>query len=446
VNTRILSNYFFIWLLIFSLCGQVSLGTDHSQDAITQNRVVFAWLRCGNGCSGHGTCLAQSGAIKGHCACEAGYHGALCQNECPGGAATICSGHGICGSNGECTCAEGFWDTACDQQCPAGASSAGAAVACSGHGHCGDHGNCNCEAGYRGASCSQSCPGLSGTSVCTGHGSCNSAAKCACTAGFWGESCSAMCPLSDISYLGCYKDVEEGRSDLSYLVPGSANASYTLKSCRDACKFGGYSYFGRQGNGVCYCGESYGSNGLASGCECNVNSGVSIGTGKNCVYEIASTLLPCGGHGECNSHGDCECRLPFVGAKCDIQCPSNATGAVCSSKGTCNSEGGCQCNPGYWGDMCEHGCPAGTGTALQWCSGRGVCRSSGTCDCSAGFKGTACELTCPRAGSNAVCAGHGACTSAGGCSCEKGYYGTACTSECPGGALYSMSFLTLDRT
>ena len=45
---------------------------------------------------------------EGKCSCYNGYHGAACENECPGGGDNPCYGKGSCDkTTGMCTCIEG---------------------------------------------------------------------------------------------------------------------------------------------------------------------------------------------------------------------------------------------------------------------------------------------------------------------------------------------------
>ena len=103
----------------------------------------------------------------------------------------------------------------------------------------------------------------------------------------------------------------------------------TLTECRDACHSAGYGFFGRENLASCHCGNAFNTSDTAlvaaAECNCNAKGGASIGEGKYCVYEIGNTSETCSDHGLCNDHGDCDCTLPYVGAKCDILCPGAET-------------------------------------------------------------------------------------------------------------------------
>jgi len=56
------------------------------------------------------------------CVCNPGYYSANCGLQCPGGAATPCSGNGVCddgaSGTGACSCTDGqFWGAACENAC-----------------------------------------------------------------------------------------------------------------------------------------------------------------------------------------------------------------------------------------------------------------------------------------------------------------------------------------
>jgi len=55
----------------------------------------------------------------------------------------------------------------------------------------------------------------------------------------------------------------------------------TIDECAEKC--GNYGFFGRQWTGYCFCGNSFGSYGEATGCDCSPDAS-DIGAWKNCVY------------------------------------------------------------------------------------------------------------------------------------------------------------------
>jgi hypothetical protein len=84
--------------------------------------------------------------------------------------------------------------------------------------------------------------------------------------------------ISSDQYMGCYKD--EPSRDLPYVISGSG---FSTDTCHSKCKSHGYQFFGRQYDGQCFCGNSYGKYGQSSGCDCD---GDNVGAWKNCVYKI----------------------------------------------------------------------------------------------------------------------------------------------------------------
>jgi len=83
-------------------------------------------------------------------------------------------------------------------------------------------------------------------------------------------------PSSNFEYVGCFHDMTEDR-DLPWL-----KSRYSLNDCALAC--GGFSYFGRQFNGECWCGDSFGKHGQAADEECACDGGDDIGLDRNCIY------------------------------------------------------------------------------------------------------------------------------------------------------------------
>jgi hypothetical protein len=82
---------------------------------------------------------------------------------------------------------------------------------------------------------------------------------------------------ADFTYVGCYTDYTNEVRDL----PVGKGDSLSLAECAAACN--GHLYFGRQHTQQCFCGNSYGSQGTAEGCQCEASN---IGGGKNCVYQF----------------------------------------------------------------------------------------------------------------------------------------------------------------
>lgn len=89
--------------------------------------------------------------------------------------------------------------------------------------------------------------------------------------------CYYRCNGSYSSYedLGCYKD--ESSRDLPHQL---ASHGLSIDKCREKCTDAGYKYSGRQYDGQCFCGDSYGKYGKTTGCDCN---GSNVGAWKQCI-------------------------------------------------------------------------------------------------------------------------------------------------------------------
>lgn len=88
---------------------------------------------------------------------------------------------------------------------------------------------------------------------------------------FW----TANAPFTPV---GCYKDMTN--RDLPTEVMGGLSA----QECANACSARGFNYMGRQAKNQCWCGNSYGKHGPASGCACGSNK--EPGKGYNCVFQL----------------------------------------------------------------------------------------------------------------------------------------------------------------
>ena len=374
--------------------------------------------RCDDGRSGSGACVCHTDALHGYfagadCAqCAPAYYGAGCARACPGGAASPCSGHGVCsdGAAGDGVCAcdasrhRGFW---------------------TGH-------DCSrCRAGFYGLDCAGACPEADGA-VCGSHGVCvdglTGSGTCACALSFTGIACNLSCPTSAAG-------VPCGGQGRCVAAPSEARA-------------------------VCACDVQW------AGVACSACAPGFSGPG--CSVQCPD----CGSHGVCvEATGLCECAVGWGGGLCDRLCPGGAV--VCHGHGICGADGrcicaqspaagywagaGCQtCSTGYSGPTCRDQCPRGP-LGLP-CSGSGLC-AGGQCVCHAGACGPACAETdcaadacpapglygvacagrCPVAGA-AVCGGHGFCDAgrrgSGTCLCVESWSGPFCNVSCPG-ALYA---------
>eukprot|EP00759_Apiculatamorpha_spiralis_P057921 PhF_6_TR884/c1_g1_i1/m.1350 len=230
----------------------------------------------GTVCSGHGSCDSSLSCTCYHndthgfwvkppteptcSACDVGYWGPLCVQQCQGGACNQCFGHGVCsqGVNGTglCVCSGNFggidcqscktlfYGRQCSSKCTAEKSS------CSGHGRCNDgvegDGECLCSSGYSGTTCgtcnkgyyslNSLCSPCPGTPPCSGHGSCalgSSGPICACDSGFVGSSCGKTCPTApnNVSCNG-FSCKDDGISGTSCVCPSNSQQGYfTGRAC-----------------------------------------------------------------------------------------------------------------------------------------------------------------------------------------------------------------------
>jgi uncharacterized repeat protein (TIGR01451 family) len=336
--------------------------------------------------------------------CAAGTFGTACA-PCPGGAATPCSGHGVCDDGitgaGSCECAVGFTGDACDA----------------------------CEAQRFGLDCAE-CPG-GVANACSGHGVCDQGISgsgvCGCDPGFTGPVCD-----------GC----EAGRfgPDCAECPGGAA----------DPCSGNGVCDSGIGGSGACECALGF------TGAACDACEAGRFG--PDCAECPGGAAQPCSGQGVCDAGidgtGACVCAAGFAGPMCDdceagrfgpdcVPCPGGAA-TPCNDQGVCDDgkagSGLCTCDDGFDGAACDP-CPAGTfgpscaecpGGAANPCSGHGSCdegsEGEGACTCVDGWFGGACQNECG-------CENGGTCadgaTGDGSCECPAGFGGPTCGDGCP---------------
>ena len=462
-------------------------------------------------CSGHGTCMdgvchCDESPTLPYCStacelsgfqscsaflCPAGFWGSACDGECVGGAASPCSGNGLCSTgtkgDGTCTCFSGYAGLDCAITCDGGAL-----YPCSGtRGTClMANGKCECKTGFAGFDCSVDCKGGAGT-PCSDHGTCSEGAtgdgSCTCDTGFTGSDCSIECRggaaapcnnhgtcLPDGS-CQCYADWNRG------FYQGAScdkcQSQFSGPNCLKPC------IHGVSVNNVCQCHPGY----------ANANCTLECAGFKTAGYQEV-----CAGHGTCNDgntgDGTCACTPGYVGLFCNLQCPGITQGNPCTGHGVCDvttsncicddNAGGhwagvdCgHCAEGYFGSACDMTCPSLLPHPIL-CTGHGECdplRVTCNCfqnstngfwdefdcrQCSSGFWGTSCENEC-TGGACKPCSGHGACydgwcsegtceTWRGSCNCTQnsvdgywtgtncdactvGYWSSTCTAECPGG-------------
>ena len=437
-------------------------------------------------CSGHGAC-DEGLRGSGTCACDVGYQGPDCGQECPVAYSErelmVCAGRGVCtdrnGSAAACDCArhtmDGYWSSEactaclapyvgpnCTWLCPTSASG----VACGGHGRCEAGATaavCACDRGYSGPACAVQCPGAGADAApCSGHGRCEvrqGVPACVCVAdpsqGYWngtdcgrcrhgwaGPQCTLACPSHGPTQAVCNGQgmcqpdatcaCYEERCGDACAVPAASCAALCPAgtygpNCTQACACGAHGRCLRwptQHSNPCVCDFGY------AGPDCS-------------IVCPGGPSLPCGGHGLClQALGACACDsgwgTPEGQPACTARCPSATSAALCSGHGWCNARAQCMCDASYGGADCGAACPAHDGAV---CAGHGQCRAEDGgcwCDsdpvrghwagaacagCAAGFYGADCTDVCA----------HGA-TQGQTCACDPGWFGTGCSRECPNGA------------
>uniref|UniRef100_A0A1I8JK67 WSC domain-containing protein n=1 Tax=Macrostomum lignano TaxID=282301 RepID=A0A1I8JK67_9PLAT len=117
---------------------------------------------------------------------------------------------------------------------------------------------------------------------------------------------SAACKLLNHSYLGCYVDNTNGSRDMTGLsglkqlgkfhvqpaAPLVNSDEMTIELCSSVCSLGRFSHFGVQSETQCFCGNSFGSQGVAAkDDDCNKNCrGNPLqrcgGINRNSVYSL----------------------------------------------------------------------------------------------------------------------------------------------------------------
>jgi syndecan 4 len=342
---------------------------------------AYGVTSCSNGCSGHGSCIAN-----GICACDTGYTSPDCSvRTC----LFSCSGRGLC-FDGTCYCEPGWTGEGCVM------------ADCASHGlFDAVTGKCDCEPGWVGPQCA-----LRDT-LCSGHGVWAGLNEtCMCESGRGGLACEVkLCPSSD-ARVPC--------SGKGLCVDGTCRCAhgYAGQACDHLACPEGCSNRGRcESGGRCACDPGWG------GPSCNR---------RQCAGLESWTLTLCSGHGTCISNGTCACRAGWTGVDCAVRtCPKD-----CSGRGLCQA-GTCFCAPGYDGAACELAlCPrGGADSSHAVCSGRGTCLD-GACTCHPGWSGDDCSVC--------SCSGHGTCAPIGSglsiagssahkrCKCDYGFHGQYC--------------------
>mmetsp|Transcript_10819 Transcript_10819/g.20136 ORF Transcript_10819/g.20136 Transcript_10819/m.20136 type:complete len:929 (+) Transcript_10819:69-2855(+) len=145
-----------------------------------------------------------------------------------------------------------------------------------------------------------------------------------------------ICPVcveaSCYEYVGCYADEPGDRRDMPHAINSLAWASLTVGQCVSACRDAGYAYAGLQdGRAIskanCWCGNSYGTHGLADNSfnRCDKNcpgrpydlcGGYNGFAGPNSIYKVQSEPELCG-PGTCEGEV-CQCGDTHSGMHCQI--------------------------------------------------------------------------------------------------------------------------------
>ena len=141
---------------------------------------------------------------------------------------------------------------------------------------------------------------------------------------------------------------------------------------------------------------------------------IAVSAGLQCASQ--DPLLPCSGHGVCDSCGAGACACSplscFVGADCGA--PN-----MCSSRGSCTPGAGCACPPGFTNatscascDGCHSGAACDVPDPCE-AGGHGACvvdartGAKAGCVCAGGWSGAACDVA-PGSSGAAAAAGAGA--------------------------------------
>ena len=375
-------------------------------------------------CGGAGVCHwgPPSAAV---CACGPGHYGRTCQHECPGGAASPCSGHGACDTaTGLCRCdrtaAQGHWAGAACGACAEGWSGAQCTMAC--------------PVGLWGLPCS-GFPCREGACSCGGNNSCGLACDVAgpacsaltCPPGHYGPGCLGECPRTGPDGALC-----SGHRDCLAMVYGNGTCScapgYAGTDCARLCPGGASDMCAGHGRcdtaGVCHCHTGF------AGPGCGIPCPRSRGT-------------VCGGHGACRAaDGRCVCAVGYANASCDALCPGFDPAAPvprsCGGHGRCEqATARCVCDTsrvtGYWaGALCSVCVSGWYGVDCREECTHGHTRGD-ICVCDPGYGAPNCSVMCPGWPDN-VCCGHGSCLDGnmrdGTCACDRDWYGPDCGVHC----------------
>jgi hypothetical protein len=192
------------------------------------------------------------------------------------------------------------------------------------------------------------------------------------------QTCTVLAPTQE--YMGCYHDNLGGVRDMTTQF---SNAGGTVETCVASCRNAGFAYAGAQFGTECFCGNSYGSQGLAShhgrGCDraCPGNSAQTCGgTNANSVYAtsppVPKVLLGCYRDNTsgvrdlpANQGALSYNNVGFCTSKCR-QLGYSYAGVQFGSNCFCGDVAGSQGNSVAGGVSCGHAC---SGAASENCGG-----------------------------------------------------------------------------
>jgi hypothetical protein len=295
-----------------------------------------------------------------------------------------------------------------------------AATTCSGHGQCLTDGTCDCDDGWSGRSCDQDIDECASQSdACDPDASCTNTPgsfTCTCAAGFAGDG------------FDCNPDADgDGFPDEEDNCPGTSNpdqADGDHDGVGDVCEppppvcEAKTTCSGRgrcQTDGSCDCDEGW------SGPRCDQDIDECMTQSDLCDPDATCTNTPGGFH--------CTCDAGFFGD--GLACDPDADG-----DGDADENDNCPNVPNAdqsdtdgdgLGDVCDPSSPPFVCDGATDCSSHGVCLPNGTCFCDPGWTGVRCDQDideCAIAGGS--CGADASCSNTPGsfaCSCNAGFTG-----------------------
>lgn len=328
-------------------------------------------------CSGNGVCVRDNSTAPFHCACEAGFTGAQCQNQ---PCSPACGLHASCTSNGvvfSCVCDLGYTDLTGSSTCVTNRCGPRALPIASRSGET----EFDCQ--------------------CTNATMDNS--QCTTNAAHNAESCCSTraCPLDPLNGVVCGDNAQD---DVYHIVPPP--------SCVDGTCDCGYAFAKNATSGTClpYCDQAHTVPAArpctvvlgqvqCTSCSCTAgydpatrcyetvcqNGGTLVVASDgvtfacNCADSFGGTFCEqpaCSGRGSVNTTtGVCACAFPYTGDTC--------TETLCQNGGIVNGNA-CACRPKWSGRTCED----------NTCAPGGIPSADGvSCVCSGAYTGTQCHTS-----------------------------------------------------